>query len=41
MEKLELWETKVGKAEEAHFTAKEGDIIVPYVLFPSNFNGLC
>ena len=39
MGKLDLWKTKVAKAGDAHFTdAKEGDIIVPYVLFPSNSN---
>jgi hypothetical protein len=39
MGKLDIWKTKVGKAGDAHFTdAKDGDIIVPYVSFPSNFN---
>ena len=31
-----LWKTKVDKTGDAHFTdAKKGDIIVPYVSFPS------
>jgi len=39
MGKLDLWKTKVGKAGDTFFNdAHEGDIIVPYVSFPCNFN---
>ena len=39
MGQLDVWKTKVGKVIDGPFTdAKPGDIVVPCVSFPSNFN---